>query len=142
MLFADYLILTTSAADIKMAEVLLRIDDFIASAGVGAETAEPFEPTWPYAATAPASVDLERDRIATVIWATGYRRSYPWLQVPVFDHRGEIAHEGGITADPGLYVLGMNFQRRRNSSFIDGVGSDARELAEEIARSGQRRRIA
>ena len=86
------------------------------------------------------SLDLERERIATVVWATGYRRSYPWLQLPVFAHDGEIVHNGGVTREPGLYVLGLEFQRRRNSSLIDGVGHDARELAEYVA--GSRRRIA
>jgi len=70
-----------------------------------------------------------------VIWATGYRRAYPWLRVPVLDGDGEIIHAGGITPERGLYVLGMNFQRRRNSSFIDGVGHDAQVLAGHIARS-------
>ena len=67
-----------------------------------------------------------------MIWATGYRRGYSWLRVPVLDRRGEIAHLGGVTPSPGLYVLGMQFQRRRNSNFIDGVGKDARYLAAEI----------
>jgi len=77
-----------------------------------------------------------------VIWATGYRRAYPWLRVPVLDARGEIVHEGAITPAFGLYVLGMNFQRRRNSSFIDGVGGDAWTIAEKIARSSVRGRVA
>ena len=70
-----------------------------------------------------------------MIWATGYRRAYPWLRVPVFDARGEITHNGGITPEAGLYVLGLNFQRRRNSSFIDGVGDDAWVIAQQIAQS-------
>jgi putative flavoprotein involved in K+ transport len=51
----------------------------------------------------------------------------------VLDRRGSIAHCGGVTASPGLYVLGMQFQRRRNSNFIDGVGRDARYLAGKLA---------
>jgi putative flavoprotein involved in K+ transport len=59
----------------------------------------------------------------------------------VLDERGEVRHEGGVTASPGLYVLGLYFMRRRKSSLIDGVGDDARELAAHIAaRSAQRRR--
>ena len=56
-------------------------------------------PTWPLAADAPDSLDLKDERIDTVIWATGYRRAYPWLRVPVFDARGEIMHNGGITPE-------------------------------------------
>ena len=67
-----------------------------------------------------------------MVWATGFRRHYPWLELPVLDARGEIRHEGGVTPAPGLYVLGLNFLRRRKSSFIDGVGDDAAELADHI----------
>jgi putative flavoprotein involved in K+ transport len=49
------------------------------------------------------------------------------------DTRGEIRHEGGVTAFPGLYVIGLYFLRRRKSSFIDGVGGDAMELAAHLA---------
>jgi putative flavoprotein involved in K+ transport len=67
------------------------------------------------------------------VWATGYRRSYPWLRVPVLDRRGEIVHEGGVTPEAGLYVLGLQFLRRRNSSFLDGVGRDALALSAHLA---------
>ena len=77
----------------------------------------------------PSSIDLAASGIRSVLWATGYRRSYPWLHVPVLDERGEVRHEGGVTPSPGLYVLGMRFLRRRNSNFIDGVGNDAAELS-------------
>jgi putative flavoprotein involved in K+ transport len=80
----------------------------------------------------PTALDLGAEGIRTVIWATGYRRNYAWLQVPVLDAAGEIRHDGGITPSPGLYVLGLNFLRRRRSHFIDGVGFDAAELAQDI----------
>ena len=91
---ADDLVATTAAADIKMAEILMRIDQFIATTGVAAASPEPFNPTWPLAADAPDSLDLKDERIETVIWATGYRRAYPWLRVPVFDAHGEITAQG------------------------------------------------
>jgi putative flavoprotein involved in K+ transport len=90
----------------------------------------------------PDTLDLKAEQIDTVIWATGYRRAYPWLHVPILDARGEIVHEGGITPQDGLYVLGLNFQRRRNSSFIDGVGDDAWVIAQDIAQSVTRSRVA
>jgi putative flavoprotein involved in K+ transport len=139
---ADDFVATTAAADIKMAEILARIDRFIATAGVAAASPEPFNPTWPLAAGTPDTLDLKDEGIKTVIWATGYRRAYPWLRVPVFDARGEITHNGGTTPEVGLYVLGMNFQRRRNSSFIDGVGADAWVIAEQIADWVDRVRVA
>jgi putative flavoprotein involved in K+ transport len=131
----DELIATTSAADIKMAEILARIDRFIASSDIPAPPPPPFRPTWPLASEAPDSVDLAADGIRTVIWATGCRRAYPWLKVPVLDSRGEVEHDGGATPVPGLYILGMYFQRHRDSSLIDGVGADACAIAKQIAAS-------
>lgn len=132
---ADDLIASTAAADLKMAEILTRIDRHIDLTGVAAEDPEPFRSTWPHTDSPPERLDLKSEGIQTVIWATGCRRAYPWLQVPVLDKRGEIVHSGGFTPAFGLYVLGMNFQRRRNSSFIDGVGGDAWKIAEQIASS-------
>jgi putative flavoprotein involved in K+ transport len=138
----DDLVASTAAADIKMAEILARIDQFIAANDLPATQPEPFRPTWPLATETPDRLDLRSEGIKTVIWATGYRRAYPWLRVPVLDAAGEIMQRGGITPVPGLYVLGMNFQRRRNSSFIDGVGADAWAIAEQIAQSVGRVRVA
>jgi len=131
--FAEDLVSTTAAADVKMVELQSRIDHYVLEMGITAEPAEPFQPTWPAAVDAPIEVNLEAEGIRTVIWATGCRRTYPWLHVPVLDQNGEIVHHGGVTSVPGLYVLGMQFQRRRNSSFIDGVGDDAWVIAQTIA---------
>jgi putative flavoprotein involved in K+ transport len=139
---ADDLAATTAAADLKMADILMRVDQFIERKGVAAAPSEPFNPTWPLAGDAPVHLDLKSERINTVIWATGYRRAYPWLRVPVLDSQGEIMHTGGITPEFGLYVLGLNFQCRRNSSFIDGVGHDAWVIGQVIARSMARVRVA
>jgi putative flavoprotein involved in K+ transport len=133
--FDDDLVATTAASDAKLAMLLKRLDDFAGAARQEGRFGdpEPFQPLWPEFMDAPLTIDLRAERIATVVWATGYRRHYPWLQVPVVDRRGDIAHRGGFTASPGLYVLGMQFQRRRNSNFIDGVGKDARVLAAALA---------
>jgi putative flavoprotein involved in K+ transport len=76
---------------------------------------------------------LATEGIRSVVWATGYRRRYPWLQIPVLDARGEIRHQGGITRVPGLYVIGLPFLRRRKSGLLGGVGDDARELGDHVA---------
>ena len=70
-----------------------------------------------------------------VIWATGYRPDYSWLDVPVLDRKGRIRHDGGVVEAPGLYVMGLPFMRRRKSSFIDGTGDDAADLAAHLNRS-------
>lgn len=130
--FADDLVAYTAAADIKLAMLRRRIDQYIAATGPdGVEPPDEFEPfCWP--AQAPEAIDLRAEGIRTIVWATGYRRAYPWLDVPVLDAAGEIRHIGGVTPVLGLYVLGLQFQRRRHSAFIDGVGEDAEDLAAHI----------
>ena len=130
---ADDLVAHTVAADARLARLVQRIDVFAARTGLDAELGppEPFRPfLWP--APAPAEIDLRAEGVRTVVWATGFRRLYPWLNVPVLDARGEIRHEGGVTPSPGLYVIGLYFLRRRKSSFIDGVGRDAMDLTAHL----------
>lgn len=132
--FEDDLVAHTAAADARLARLIQRIDVFAARTGLDAEVGprEPFRPfLWP--APAPTAIDLRAEGIRTVVWATGFRRLYPWMKVPVLDERGEIRHEGGLTSFPGLYVIGLYFLRRRKSSFIDGVGRDAMELCAHLA---------
>lgn len=135
--FADDLLETLVAADVKLARLRMRIDAF-ADAGALAlmYEPEPFERI--EAPSAPTALDLRAEGIRSVVWATGYRRLYPWLHVPVLDRHGEIRHEGGVTPVPGLYVMGLRFLRRRNSSFIDGQAKDAPEIAEHIVASRRR----
>jgi hypothetical protein len=95
----------------------------------------PADPPAPFTAPAgPVELDLRRAGISTVIWATGYQPAYPWLTVPVLDRHGEIAHRRGVTSVPGFYVLGLKFLYCRNSTFVDGVGSDARFVAAHLTR--------
>jgi putative flavoprotein involved in K+ transport len=132
--FADDLVAHTVAADARLARLMKRIDAYVNEAGLAGTVGEakPFAPfLWP--APSPTEIDLRTEGIRTVLWATGFRRRYPWLKVPVLDGSGEIRHEGGVTPSPGLYVIGHNFLRRRKSTFIDGVGDDARDLAAHIA---------
>jgi putative flavoprotein involved in K+ transport len=120
---------TTEASHTRMLRTLDRIDDTIKENGWDAPDADPDTriPFWPTSDS--VTLDLAREGIRTVVWATGYSRNYSWLKAPVLDRRGEIIHRGGVTAAPGLLALGLVFQRRRRSSFIDGCGLDAEELA-------------
>jgi putative flavoprotein involved in K+ transport len=114
-----------------MERVLRTIDGYLACRG--GEDAGPADPPPPFTPPAgPLELDLRRAGISTVIWATGYQPAYPWLRVPVLDRHGQIAHSRGVTSVPGLYVVGLKFQYRRNSSFIDGVASDARFVAAHV----------
>ena len=72
--------------------------------------------------------------IAAIVWATGFRPDYGWLDVPVVDAKGQLNHEGGVVASPGLYALGLPVLRRRKSTFISGIEDDAREVIDHLAR--------
>src|SRR5688572_16353594 len=119
-------------ADLKLARLLNRIDKWVEQNGSAGEVddAEVYAPT-----RVDARPRLHLDfagSVSTVIWATGYRPDYHWLHVPVFDHKGRLRHEGGVVDAPGLYTLGLNFMRRRKSSFIHGTEDDVREIGAHL----------
>jgi len=117
-----------SLADLKMNRLL---DTFDAWAGSGA--GERLEPTR-VPATTRLRLDLKSGEIRTVIWATGFRPDYGWLDVPVTDEKGQLRHDGGVVDDsPGLYALGLPVLRRRKSTFIYGIEDDAREVVAHLA---------
>jgi putative flavoprotein involved in K+ transport len=121
-------------ADLKMNRLLAAVDQWLEHKGCPdfGTPAERFEPTR-VPETACLSLDLESGAIRTVLWATGYRPDYSWLDVPVLDRKGSIRHDGGVGTIPGLYVVGLPFLRRRKSSFIHGAEDDAHELTEHLA---------
>lgn len=82
-------------------------------------------------ARGPARLELG-SAVRTVLWATGYRREYPWLELPVLDGAGELRHREGVTGADGLFALGLRFQRTRKSHFLGGVGEDAAHIADRI----------
>jgi putative flavoprotein involved in K+ transport len=120
-------------ADLKLGRLLDTLDGWAADNGLDkeAEPAERFPPT-ALPSSPPLMMSLVSGQIKTVLWATGFRSDYPWLHLPVLDAKGRVAHQGGITPVPGLYQMGATFLRRRKSTFIDGVGDDARELADHL----------
>jgi len=79
-------------------------------------------------------LDLLSGEIRSVVWATGFRPDYAWLDVPVVDGKGQLRHDGGVVDSPGLYALGLPVLRRRKSSFIYGIEDDAREVVDHLTR--------
>jgi putative flavoprotein involved in K+ transport len=120
-------------ADLKMNRLLDTIDEWAREAGY----AEPDGPERCRPTTVGDSsltLDLASGEIRTIVWATGFRSDLSWLDVPVFDHKGRVRHDGGVVTDaPGMYLMGATFLRRRKSSFIHGAGDDAEDLAEDLA---------
>jgi putative flavoprotein involved in K+ transport len=123
-----------SLADLKMNRLLGTLDDWAISA-CRTDEVEPshrFEPTR-VAASPPIELNLASGAIRTIVWATGYKPDYSWLDVPVLGRKGKLKHVGGVVDSPGMYLLGETFLRRRKSSFIHGAGDDARDLSEHLA---------
>ena len=121
-------------ADLKMNRLLDTFDEWAHSHARDAEAGPPerFEPTR-VPTSSRLSIDLRRGEIRSIIWATGFRPDYSWLDVPVVDPKGALRHDGGVVDAPGLYAIGLPFLRRRKSSFIHGAEDDARDLIDHLA---------
>jgi len=78
-------------------------------------------------------LNLTEAGITSILWATGFDVDYSWLKVDAFDEEGKPKHERGISAEAGIYFLGLPWQSRRGSSFIWGVWHDAKFLADQIS---------
>jgi putative flavoprotein involved in K+ transport len=124
-----------SLADLKMDRLLESFDEWARTHGcdAGVDAPERFAPT-----TVPEptrlQLDLRGGEIRTIVWATGFRPDYGWLDVPVVDSKGQLHHEGGVVDSPGLYALGLPVLRRRKSTFIHGIEDDAREVIDHLTR--------
>jgi len=121
-------------ADLKMNRLLKLFDEWAERTGIGNEIGPVERHSDTDVGAAPAlGVKLGSD-VRTIVWATGFRPDYSWLDVPsVLDRRGQLKHDRGIGDAPGLYVLGLPYLRRRKSSFIHGAEDDVRELSGHLA---------
>jgi putative flavoprotein involved in K+ transport len=122
-------------ADLKMNRLLESFDEWAEGAAeVEAGPPERFEPT--LVPQAPRlSLDLTSGEIRSIVWATGFKPDYRWLEVPVLDRKGRLQHDGGVVAAPRLYAIGLPVLRRRKSTFIHGAEDDARDIVEHLARA-------
>jgi len=142
-LFSGGLRNVCSLADLKMNRLLATFDEWARATGREAEVGPPEEfPPTAIPATARLRLDLRGGGIASIVWATGYRPDYGWLDVPVVDEKGRLRHEGGVLETPGLYALGLPLLRRRRSTFLNGIEDDARAVIDHLARDLAARRIA
>ena len=131
--FSGSLANVCALADLKMNRLLQSIDEWIEAEGMGGDV-EPSYRLMPTRVpeTPLLTLKLQDANIKTVIWATGYRPDYSWLDVPVLDHKGRLRHQGGVVDAPGLYAMGLPFMRRRKSTLIDGVGDDASDISTHL----------
>ena len=127
-------------------EVLDRADEACAGFVAAARELAAIHPDWDLAeeeqgtgsAARPATVaeidslQLRRERITTIIWATGYDYDYDWLQAPVLDVQRRPLQQRGVSPVPGLYFLGLHWMHTFKSGLFSGVGRDAEYLAEHM----------
>lgn len=122
------------AADLRFADGFFDerfrglIDTFIERAGIDAppDDREPFD----FEPPAIAELDLAEEGIGTVLWTSGYRLDYRWIEWPIFDEQEAPRHVRGVTEVPGLTFLGLPWQLDQASATLFGVGRDAEYLAE------------
>jgi putative flavoprotein involved in K+ transport len=132
-LFSGGLRNLVSLADLKLERLLHTFDAWVRTQGedAGVDPPERFASTQ-VPESARWQLDLRTGEIRAIVWATGFRPDYGWLDVPVVDAKGQLRHEGGVLDSPGLYVLGLPVLRRRKSTFIHGIEDDAREVIDHL----------
>ena len=120
-------------ADLKMNRLLEAFDQWaLGVSDLAAGPPERFEPT--RVPSAPRLfLDLTSGEIRSIVWATGFKPDYRWLELPVLDRKGRLMHDGGVVAAPGVYAIGLPVLRRRKSTFIHGAEDDARDVVEHLA---------
>jgi putative flavoprotein involved in K+ transport len=119
-------------ADKRMHRFLDAVDRYIDQAGLSREVLPPVRPRRFHSPDPVTRLDLAGEHLRTMIIAAGYRPHHPGLHVPVLAPDGSIRQQRGVTAAPGLYVVGQYFQHRRDSSFIDGARHDAHYVVDHL----------
>jgi putative flavoprotein involved in K+ transport len=132
--FAGSLRNMCALSDLKMGRLVDLLDEWARANGVDASVEPPHRlPPTRVEDRPPLGLDLANGEIRTIIWAAGYRPDYSWLELPILDRKGMIDHDGGIVVrSPGVYLMGMQFLRRRKSALIDGAGDDAGDLSAHL----------
>lgn len=133
--FADDLRINISRGDESYLRMLDAADAYVARNGIDLPEEPEARDAWPdpKCLTDPLrDLDLAAAGVTSVIWATGFRQDFGWLQVEAFDGAGKPRHQRGVSSEPGVYFLGLPWQSRRGSTFIWGVWHDAKHIADHI----------
>jgi putative flavoprotein involved in K+ transport len=131
--FADDLAATLAGGDAFVALIKARIDAYIEARGIDAAPAESAVSASVVFDAPLRELDLHAAGVSAVVWATGYRMDFGWILDAQFDEQGFPVHQGGVTAEPGLYFVGLPWLTTRGSSFIIGVGADAEKVVGHLA---------
>ena len=120
-------------ADKTYNRILKNIDDYIIANNIEAPKGIYYQPVWEPNDSNNQSIDLEKEGINTVIWCTGYKVDYKWIEFPsVFDQRGFPIYKRGVTDESGLYFIGLPWLHTWGSGRFSHVGIDAEYLSNQI----------
>jgi putative flavoprotein involved in K+ transport len=136
MILAPDLEENLTKADAFEIQITQAIDEYIKKTGKNVAANSTFREvphTGALTAKSILTLDLQLAGINSIIWATGYKLDFGWVQIPVFDELGYPVHQRGITAFPGLYFLGLHWLYKTKSALLYGVGEDAAFIASAIA---------
>ena len=136
MRFAPDLARNIAAGDANYLSVLDEADAWVERNGADLPPepeARRLDPDPPCVSEPLLELDLAQAGVTSILWATGFAVDYGWLRVAAVDAQGRPIHQRGVSAEPGVYFLGLPWQSRRGSSFIWGVWHDARFIADHIA---------
>jgi putative flavoprotein involved in K+ transport len=131
LLLDDDLALRLDQADQVSESIKTSIDSFIAKKGLSAPEEPRYRPVWFPPGERPY-LDYRTAGIRSVIWCIGFRTDYSWIDLPVFNGRGQPCHLRGVTPVTGLYFLGLPWLYTWGSGRFSGVARDAEHLAEHI----------
>jgi putative flavoprotein involved in K+ transport len=109
------------------------IDKHIAARGIDAPAPSVYQPVW-QPQQERTELDLQAQGITSVVWCIGFRPDFAWVDAPVFNGRGLPVHTRGVTAEGGLYFLGLPWLHTWGSGRFSGIARDAEYLAAQIAR--------
>jgi putative flavoprotein involved in K+ transport len=131
LLFDDDLAQCLDQADQVSESIKTSIDGFIAKQGISAPPEPRYRPVWAPPRERP-DLDYRAAGITSIVWCIGFRTDYSWIDLPVFNGRGQPTHVRGVAPVPGLYFLGLPWLYTWGSGRFSGVARDAEHLAEHI----------
>jgi len=131
--FADDLETNLARSDEVAHRLIAEIDDFIRARGIGAPPDLLDRSASGRSMRGITELDLEKARVGSVVWATGYEFDWGWVELPAFDEYAYPIQRQGVTSWPGLYFVGLHWMHTRGSGLIWGVGRDAEHIASHIA---------
>jgi len=134
MQFAGNLAESLDSADAVYNRINGSIDNYIEKHGIDAPAGERYVPTWTPEQER-SEVDLEAAGITSIIWCIGFSPDFSWVEAPVFNGRGHPGHQRGVTAQPGLYFLGLPWLYTWGSGRFSGVAKDAQYVVDQISAS-------